>query len=173
MKTCLAIAGGVGCLSMTLLIILAAIFITQAVSLKPGATAYIDRAVPAIAAHWDVQQLLDRATPKLQQYALHHHGKLERLFKMFRALGKLKYLGSPTYYKIFSGTNRTIGTFAVPAKFAKGAAQIDIQLLKTGKAWKINSFYITSSVFLPLAKPQTGKIKINPPPVGTSAVEVE
>ncbi len=149
MKTCLAIVGGAGCLSIIIIIVVLAIFITHAAYLEPGANAYIDRAVPAIVAHWDVQQLLDRATPTLQQRVLRHRSKVNRLFMMFRELGHLKHLGSPTAYKIFTKNNVTTGTFTVPAKFAKGSATIRIQLLRTGKTWEINSFFINSSVFLP------------------------
>ena len=168
MKTCLAIVGGAGCLSIIIIIVVLAIFITHAAHLEPGANAYIDRAVPAIAAHWDVQQLLDRATPTLQRYAWHHRWKLKGLFTIFRALGNLKHLGSPTDYKIFTTNNVTTGTFTIPAKFAKGSATIRIQLLRAGKTWEINSFYITSSVFLPLTPPEPAGIRIHPPPIGLS-----
>lgn len=164
MKTCLAIVGGVGCLSIIIIIVVLAFFIAQAAYLEPGASAYIDRAVPAIVAHWDVQQLLNRATPALQQRVLRHRGKVNRLFMMFRELGHLKHLGSPTDYKIFTQNNVTTATFTVPAKFAKGAATVEIQLLRTGKTWEINSFHITSNVFLPLAPPKPAERRIHPPP---------
>ena len=168
MKTCLAIVGGVGCLSIIIIIVVLAFFIAQAAYLEPGASAYIERAVPAIVAHWDVQQLLNRATPALQQRVLRHRGKVNRLFMMFRELGHLKHLGSPTDYKIFTQNNVTTATFTVPAKFAKGAATVEIQLLRTDKTWEINSFHITSNVFLPLTPPKPAERRIHPPPIALS-----
>ncbi len=111
------------------------------------------RAVPAIVAHLDVPQLLNRATPALQQSVLHHRGNLKRLFVMFRELGHLEHLGTPNY-SIYTGTSSvsgdaTTGNFVVPAKFENGPATIRIQLLRIGKTWKINSFSINSPVFLP------------------------
>ncbi|NNM89151.1 MAG: hypothetical protein HKL95_11620 [Phycisphaerae bacterium] len=164
----MAIVGGAGCLSIIIIIVLFAILITHAVHLEPGANAYIDGAVPAIVAHWDVQQLLDRATPTLQQRVLRHRRKVNRLFIMFRELGHLEHLGSPTDYKIFTKNNVTTATFTVPAEFEKGPATIEIQLLRTGKTWEINSFYITSNVFLPLTPPKPAEIRIHPPSIGFS-----
>ncbi len=177
MKTCLAIVGGAGCLGVIIIVIIFAIFIPRAFHLEHGATAYIKRAVPAIVAHWDAQQLLDRATPKLQQLSLLHRGKLHRLFTMFRELGHLQHLGPPNG-SVYSGTssgggNATTGSFVVPAKSEKGRATIQIQLLRTGSTWKINSFFINSDVFLPQTStvpPAAQGQGIPGPPTGVTAV---
>jgi len=152
MKKVFTILGVIFAVFLILAVIAAAIFIPRALKLNRDATTYIQGAVPQIVAHWNPQDLSDRATPELLKAAKSKE-ELDRLFEMFSKLGALKHLDTPTgsvYCGAYTGTGAyTVGTYTAEAEFEKGKATINIQLLRVGETWKINGFRIYSDVFLP------------------------
>lgn len=111
--------------------------------------AYVEKTVPILVAEWDVQALLDRASPELKQAV----GKeeMEKLYAMFRRLGKLAALESPR-----GGSNATVtnkgrqitAAYAVNGLFEGGPAVVKISLIKHGETWQILGLYIDSKLFL-------------------------
>ena len=154
MKKLLTILGGVLAAILLIFGIAAAIFIPRTLKLGRSATAYIRDVVPKIVAHWNTQELVDRATPELLS-AAKSRKEIDRLFVMFQQLGSLKHLDTPkggVTSGAFTGTGAvTLGTYTAQAEFEKGAASVQIQLRRVNNEWKINGFRINSDVFLPPA----------------------
>jgi hypothetical protein len=146
---------GCGALSVVLLlvaIVAAVIFIPRSLRLDKDATAYIEEAVPQIAATWDPQALIHRASPELLA-TVKSQEDWERLFAAYRRLGALQKLEKPSgnvSSGAFAGTGSfTIGQYSAQATFEHGAAQLRIQLRRVGDGWKIDGFQIDSELFLP------------------------
>lgn len=152
MKKILMILGGIFAVIVLVLGVVAAIFIPRALKLDREATAYIQDAVPKIVAHWDSQELVDRATPELLSSAK-SRTEIDRLFVMFQRLGALKQLdkskGGITSSAFTGAGTVTLGNYTAKAKFEKGDANVQIQLRRVNNAWKINGFRINSDAFLP------------------------
>ena len=152
MKQFLTILGGIFAVILVVIIVALAIFIPRAFKLDRDATAYIQNVVPKIVAHWNAQELVDRATPELLSAAKSPED-IGRLFVMFRRLGALKRLDTPkgsVYSGAFTGSGSvTIGNYTAQADFEKGTATLQIQLRRVGDTWRINGFHINSDVFLP------------------------
>jgi hypothetical protein len=155
MKKIFLILGGIFAVILVVLGIVAAIFIPRLIKLDREATAYIKDAVPRIAANWDSQDLVDRATPELLS-AAKTRKEIDRLFVLFRHLGALKHLDKPkgmVSWRTFTGTGTvTFGNYTVEGQFQQGAATIEIQLRRVGNTWKINGFRINSDTFLPASE---------------------
>jgi hypothetical protein len=152
MKKLLIILGGIFAVILVVIGVAAAIFIPRALKLEREGAAYIQDAVPKIVAHWNSQELVDRATPELLK-ATKSREKLDRLFVMFQQLGSFKQLDTPqgtVTSSAYSGTGTvTLGNYTAQADFEKGKASLQIQLRRVNDAWKINGFRINSDVFLP------------------------
>jgi len=152
MKKFLSILGGIFAVIVVIVIIVAAIFIPRALKLDREATAYIQDAVPKIVEHWNAQELIDLASPKLMS-AVKSRGEIDRFFVMFRQLGALKHLDTPkggVTSGTFSGSGLvTLGNYSAQADFEHGSATIQIQLRRVGDSWKIDGFHINSDAFLP------------------------
>lgn len=157
MKRFLTILGAVFGTIIVVAVIAAVIFVVRAMKLDGEATAYIQDAAPKILQQWNVQELVDRATPELLAAAKSRE-QFDRMFAMFRQLGTLNHLDAPKG-SITSGAFTstgvvTIGNYTATAEFEQGAATLQIQLRRVDDTWKINGFYIKSDVFLP-QKPKT------------------
>lgn len=152
MKKFFTILGAIFAAILIIVIIAVALFIPRALKLDREATSYIQDVAPKIVEQWNAQELVDRATPELLS-AAKSRDELDRLFIMFRQLGRLKHLDTPkgaVTSGAFSGTGPvTIGNYTAAAEFEHGAATMRIQLRRVGDMWKINGFYINSDVFLP------------------------
>jgi hypothetical protein len=106
--------------------------------------AFVDSAVPAIAARWSKQELLDRATPELRENA-----KPARLQMMFEALSRL---GRPVEYEgatgqatmtYIAGSGSTVsGSYTAKVKFEGGSAAFKIGLLRRDGHWMIHNFHV-------------------------------
>lgn len=152
MKKLFTILGVIFALIIVIFVVVAAIFIPRALKLNREATTYIQDAVPKIVTNWNSHELVDRATPELLASAK-SRDEIDRLFVMFRQLGSLKHIDTPTGTVVssaFTGSGTvTIGDYTAHAEFEKGQAIIKIQLRRVNETWKINGFRINSDVFLP------------------------
>jgi hypothetical protein len=88
--------------------------------------AYVDSAVPAIAATWSPQELLDRATPELRQIFKSRREDLSALFAGFSRLGALLEYEGATGEALLGyvpGSGITVSaSYLAKARFQNGAA---------------------------------------------------
>lgn len=152
MKKVFMILGVIFAVILVVIAIAAAIFIPRALKLDREAVAYIKDAVPKIVTNWKSQELVDRATPELMS-AAGSRDKVDRMFVWFQELGSFKHLDEPegmVTTSSYTGTGTvTLGNYKAQAEFEKGAARIEIQLLRVGDTWEINGFKIFSDALLP------------------------
>jgi hypothetical protein len=152
MKKLLTILGVVFAVIIVIVVIAAVIFIPGAIKRDHEAMAYIKEAIPKIVTGWKSQELVDRATPELLD-AAGSRDKVDRMFDWFRQLGSFKYLDEPegmVTTSSFTGSGTvTLGNYKTRAEFEKGPARIEIQLLRVGNTWKINSFKVFSDALFP------------------------
>jgi len=106
--------------------------------------AFIDTAVPAIAAKWSKEALLERSTPELRQSVT--PDQLDTLFAAFSRLGPLvEYKGAKgdTNMSYVSGVGSTVSaTYVAMARFGNGDAVFRITLLKRNGRWLIHNFHV-------------------------------
>jgi hypothetical protein len=151
MKKLLIVLGSIFAAIIVIVAILAIIFIPYWIRLNKDAKNYLTNNLPIIVAHWNPQDVIDRATPEF--ITATKHQDVDKLYVMFRQLGSLKHLDTPELGNIGSqaftndGTY-TYGNYTIHADFENGSANISIQLLRMGAQWKINKFHIDSSAFL-------------------------
>ena len=115
--------------AVTLAIIVAAgigvgVLVYKGKTLDVESKAFVDSAVPAIAAGWNKEQLLDRATPELRD----------------RAAGdaNMSYM---------AGSGSTVSaSYVAKAKFKDGVATIQITLVKRDGRWMISGFHVDTSL---------------------------
>jgi hypothetical protein len=137
---------------LTLIVILAAgiglgVLIYQGRTLDTESTAFVDGAVPAIAATWDEQQLLDRATPELRASVT--PGELRAVFNRLSQFGPLvEYQGATgqATMSYVAGSGGTVSaTYAARARCQNGTATFRVVLLKRDGRWLIHNFHIDST----------------------------
>jgi hypothetical protein len=120
-----------------------AVLLYKGFQLNSEGTAFVDAAIPAISAHWDTAELLDRATPELKQTA--RPADVAKLFERLRPLGKLtKYNGATgnTHSDFDSSTGTTIkGEYTATAEYQNGTATFQVVAVKRDGRWMINGFY--------------------------------
>lgn len=122
-----------------------------------SARAYVDAAVPAITAHWDVDQLTARADPELLRQ--NDDGKLKLLFIWFSTLGPLQtYQGAAlqsTYVQSMTGSGTaTTARYIATAHYAHGDALIDLIVVRHAAGWHILGFHVNSDALPPQAPMQ-------------------
>jgi len=137
---------------LAVFVVLAAIFIPRALHLEHDGAAYLDHTLPGIVGTWDSHALASRATPELLG-VVKAPADLERVFRFFKQLGKLKHIDEPTG-SVYTGTylgkgTVTTGNFTAKAEFENGPATISVQLTRVGDSWEYNGLHINSPVFLP------------------------
>jgi hypothetical protein len=145
MKRIFTCLGVLVAIVVVFLVIVFAIFIPRAFQLTRDATTYIESEVPKIVQNWNPQELIGRAAPELTS-TIKSKGDIDRLFEMFRQLGSLKQLDTPTggvhiWMSTYKGSS-AVGNFTAHAEFDNGPATIIIQLLRMDDTWKINGFEI-------------------------------
>jgi len=121
------------------------------------ARAYVDTAVPAITAHWDVDELTVRADPELLQQ--NDDAKLKLLFVQFSTLGPLQtYQGAAlqsTYVQSMTGSGTvTTARYVASAQFAHGDARIELIVVRHEAGWHILGFHVSSDALPPQAPTQ-------------------
>jgi dimeric dUTPase (all-alpha-NTP-PPase superfamily) len=113
-------------------------------SLDKESKAYADVAIAAIITDWNEKQLLDRASPEFKQTVTRQ--QFDQLFHRFHNLGHLKkcdpaqgHAGALTTTQ----AGKQIGAeYYADATFDKGAAVIDMTLIKHGDQWQIVGFFV-------------------------------
>jgi hypothetical protein len=116
-------------------------------ALDAESKAFVDRAVPAIVGKWDKNQLLELASPELQQKV--RPDELNALFTSLSRLGHLvEYVGATgdarMSYNLGSGGTLT-ASYLARARFENGAAMIRLNLIKRDGDWMINYFYVDTA----------------------------
>jgi len=121
-------------------------------ALAADGRAYVDAAVPAIAAHWSKDELWSRAAPELKQHL--QPGDLDRLFNIFSRLGDLVQYEGATNQNASEFTSTGSGTVATAnyvakAKFQNGEATFQLLVVKRDGQWMIQGFRVDSPVLAP------------------------
>ncbi len=117
-------------------------------ALDAESKAFVDSAVPAIAASWSKDQLLDRATPELRANV-----KPEELRALFDAVSQLgpfvAYEGATGQANMayMTGSGSAVSaSYVAKAKFKDGTATVRILLLKRDGRWMISGFHVDTSL---------------------------
>jgi hypothetical protein len=107
--------------------------------------AFVDSAIPAIAANWSKQQFLDRAAPELR--ARVKADELAALFDRFAQFGPLvSYEGATGQASMsyVAGAGGTVSaSYTAKAHFKNGIATFRIGLLTRNGHWVIRDFYVS------------------------------
>lgn len=118
--------------------------------LDKSSKAYVDEAVPAIAASWNAEELIMRASPELLKVM--SVDKLDTMFKLFaEKLGALKeYQGSEGDSLVnFSSSGKVItANYIAKAAFEKADAQIRIGIVKHDEKWQLLEFRVNSDALM-------------------------
>lgn len=140
MKLFWKILGVVACGLVLLAGLGIAVLLYKGFQLNSEGTAFVDAAIPAISAHWDTAELLDRGTPELKQTTT--PADLVKQFERLRPLGKLtKYNGATgnTNSDFDSSTGTTItANYTATAEYQNGTATIYVVAVKRDGHWMIN-----------------------------------
>ena len=110
--------------------------------------AFVDAAIPAIAAEWDVAELQKRASPEFD--ASVDYDELEQDFDMLQKLGKLEqYKGATGDSNITLSLNgfEITADYLANADFETGSAEIQITLIKHGSQWQVLDFKVRPEEF--------------------------
>ena len=136
-----------GYVFLALIIVLAAGTVYLAImgsNLDKESKLYVDAALPAIIAEWDIREVQKRASPGLKDNV--DYEDLRHAFQMLRKLGKLEAYGG-------SSGNANIAVslwydyeitadYQASAEFEQGTADIEITLIKEEGSWRILNLYI-------------------------------
>jgi hypothetical protein len=144
MKKMLCVLGALTLVILVAAGIGAAVLVYEGKALDGESKAFVDSAVPAIAARWDQQQLLDRATPDLKRSI--SQDRLTSMFKGLSQLGPLvNYEGATGEANMlyFTGTGASVSaSYVAKADFQNGNAVFQIALVKREGHWMINGFHV-------------------------------
>jgi hypothetical protein len=114
------------------------------------ASEYAEQSIDAIVTDWSQEALLSRASPDLRKTS--NAEDMDKLFTMFRRLGRLLHADEPRGQALMSLTNRsgsqTTATYTSQAEFENAPATISISLIKRGDQWLIQGFRVDSKFFL-------------------------
>lgn len=147
MRRFLQIVGGI---ALTILILIAGgigYVAYRGNGLDAQSKAYVDAAIPAIAAHWDREQLIARAAPELLKAT--NPVQLQAVFDTFAKAGPLVHYdgakGQATM-SYFSGTGSSVTAIYVATAHCRDAvATIHLTLVKRGGKWMIVGFHVDLS----------------------------
>lgn len=133
------------------LVLAVVLFARSVTGIEREAKAYVDEAVPAIAASWTPSTLVERASPELLQLAPAE--KVTRLFGTFAGrLGPMTQYRGATAQHVYSGLTGTERVsrvrYVADVAFEKSAATIQVEVIKRGGAWRINGFLVNSEALL-------------------------
>jgi hypothetical protein len=150
MKKALMVFGGTFLVLMVLGVIGFTIVAIKGSALDKESKQYADSAIPAIISGWDINELQQRASPEFK--AVMKDGDWEKLYAMFRRLGKLKaYNGcrGSSNMSLTSAQGKVVSAaYSGSADFETGPAEIRLSLIKHGGRWQILGFRINSRLFL-------------------------
>jgi len=150
MKKLLIVLGSIFLVIIIIVVIGIGVIAYKGTALDKESRDYVDSSVPAIVSAWDKQELLSRASPEFMQVV--KSGDLDKLYGMYRRLGKLKeYQGSEgqSNMSVTSEQGKVISAaYTTKAIFDSGPASIKILIIKHGDKWQILKLYVESEVFL-------------------------
>ncbi len=140
-----------GYVFLVVIVLLVAGIATVAVigkKLDKESKAFVDAAVPAIAADWDVAELQKRASPEFN--ASVDYDDLADDFETLHQLGKLvEYKGSTGDSNItvsLSGYEIT-ADYTANADFEAGSTEMQISLIRHSGQWQILDFTVSPEAF--------------------------
>jgi hypothetical protein len=114
-------------------------------TLDKESKAFVDAAIPAIAAEWDVRELKKRASREFDETV--DEDDLLELFDYLRGLGELKeYKGSTGEANItisFLYDYNISADYTASADFEAGSVDMQITLVRHGGQWQILDFTIS------------------------------
>jgi hypothetical protein len=132
----------------------AALLIERAHVLNTQGKAFVDNAVPAIAASWSKEQLIERATPTLR--ANLPAEDLTALANLSSQLGPFaEYQGatSKVNWLSLAGLGGSVSSsYVAKARFTNGLATFQIALVRHDGHWMINQFHVDLLLFGPPAR---------------------
>jgi len=139
--------------ALVLLIVVAAgtsagVLVHRTRVLQAQSKAFVDIAVPAIAASWNKEQLLDRATPALLgQISSADLAALPVLSSQLGALAEYQGATGKVNWLSLTGFGGPISaSYVAKASFTNGVATFQFTLVKLAGRWMIDHFHIDSVV---------------------------
>ncbi len=150
MKKTLMVLGGIFVVVIVIVVIGIVFSAVKGQALDRESKQYVDAAIPAIAAQWDIRALQERASPEFKTAV--NDEDLEKLIRMYQRLGKLQqYQGSKGDANL-SLTNQRgkviTAHYITNAEFDTGPATITLDLIKHDDQWQILRMNVNSKVFL-------------------------
>jgi hypothetical protein len=150
MKKVLMLLGGVFLALVIVGIAVITIVAVKGSALDKESKQYADAAIPAIVSDWDIKELEQRTSPEFKSVL--KDGDLEKLFGMFRRLGKLKEFKGCKGASNISFTSEhgkvVSAAYVGSTEFEAGPAEIQLSLIKHGDQWQILGFRVNSKAFL-------------------------
>ena len=111
--------------------------------------AYVDAAVPAIAADWDVEELRKRASPEFDSGL--DYDEVGEYFDSLHELGKFEaYQGSTGESTIAISLRygyEVTADYTATVNFETGTAEIQVLLIKQGGLWQILDFKVSPEAY--------------------------
>jgi hypothetical protein len=127
MKKLFIVLGVIFAVVIVVIGIALAIFIPRTIRLDREARAYIQESVSNIVVHWNSQEFVDRATPKLLEEGK-SRDKIDKIFVQFKKLGSFKGLGTlhgSVGTSAFTGDGVvTLGNYTADADFERGSLRL-------------------------------------------------
>jgi hypothetical protein len=141
-------------LSLVILIGLGVFFglaVQEGTNLDRECTAFVNKAVPAIVAHWDEAEFYRYSDQDALRKANLTPEQTQKFFAWFRSLGDLKqYRGSKGSSTVdyIDGKKTITGRYVAVAEFQAGPASIEVDLSKSTGQWKITAMNVKSPALL-------------------------
>jgi hypothetical protein len=146
MRRFLSIFGALALIGMVAAGIGLGVLLYKGHALDAESKAFVDSAVPAIAATWSKQQLLDRATPELLENVRLKPEGLNALLDSLSQLGPLvEYEGATgeSAQSYIAGSGSTLSaSYGAKARFQNGTATFRIVLMNREGRWMIHNFQV-------------------------------
>ena len=112
-------------------------------SLDNEGKAYADKVIPAIAATWNVKEVLDRESPEFKQAATQQ--QLEQMLQRAAGFGHLQKCDpsqGQSMISIKAQAKEIKGDYAAKATFDKGEAIIQLSIIKHDDQWQILGLFV-------------------------------
>jgi hypothetical protein len=117
---------------------------------------YATASVVAVTTHWSADALMQIATPALRNSTSSE--RMAALFGWFATLGPLAgdpaCTGSSLVSAVIGQGTKTTANYVCRATYQHGEATIDIFLIKSNNAWRVNGFHVNSPVLVPRSAAQ-------------------
>jgi hypothetical protein len=127
----------------------AGVLVYKGNALDAESKAYVDKAVPAIAANWSKEQLLGRMAPELR--ATVTSDELLTFFNAVNQLGPMvKYEGASGQANMsyMTGSGSSVSaSYVATVRCRNGRTTIRIALVKRAGRWMISGFHADASLF--------------------------